>query len=57
MKLKDIKKLIILVSLFIIVIIWIPYLRSIIIRDSNQQFLAMGIIGKNNNIEDYYINN
>ena len=57
MKLNDTKKLIIIVSLFIMIIVWIPYLRGVIIRDNRQQFLAMGIISKNNNIEDYYINN
>ncbi|MGD0805030.1 MAG: hypothetical protein ABSA11_13270 [Candidatus Bathyarchaeia archaeon] len=57
MKFNEIKILTILVSIFIITIIWITYLRGVININKENQFLAMGIIGNNNTIENYYSNN
>ena len=57
MKLNEVKILTIIISIFIISTVWLSYFRGIINSDSDNQFLAMGIIGVNNNIENYYINN
>lgn len=55
MKFSEIKLLTIIISILIITVIWVSYLRPIVIKGDNQ-FLAMGIIG-DNNIENYYVNN
>jgi hypothetical protein len=57
MKLNEIKILIIIISIFIITAVWVAYLRGFTNLNSDDQFLSIGIIEKNNNIENYYVNN
>jgi hypothetical protein len=56
MRLNEIKLITIIVSIFIISLIWIPHIRSII-NTNKDQFVSIGIIGNNNSIENYYLGN
>lgn len=57
MKINEVKLLTLVVSVFIITTIWVAYFREVIVNNNDNQFLAMGIIGEKNDIENYFVNN
>ncbi len=57
LKINEVKILTLIVSILIIVVIWVAFFRGVITNNVGNQFLAMGIIGGDNDIENYFDNN